>query len=88
MNDSVTAAGTAKPYPELTWVAVGVGWIHSSDGSENENISPAFRATGRDAHGGYAEYMTVPEAYAYRIPEVFSDVEAAPLLNSRSIQRC
>ncbi len=59
---------------------VGVGWIHSSDGSESENISPAFRATGRDAHGGYAEYMTVPEAYAYPIPDVFSDVEAAPLL--------
>jgi putative OPT family oligopeptide transporter len=27
LNDSVTAAGTAKPYPELTWVAVGVGWF-------------------------------------------------------------
>jgi propanol-preferring alcohol dehydrogenase len=59
---------------------VGVGWIHSSDGSEYENIAPSFRATGRDAHGGYAEYMTVPEAYAYRIPDAFSDVEAAPLL--------
>ena len=31
-------------------------------------------------NGGYAEYMTVPEAYAYPIPEVFPDVEAAPLL--------
>ncbi len=59
---------------------VGVGWIHSSDGSERENISPDFRATGRDAHGGYAEYMTVREAYAYPIPDVFSDEEAAPLL--------
>ncbi|MGA8204478.1 MAG: alcohol dehydrogenase catalytic domain-containing protein [Woeseiaceae bacterium] len=59
---------------------VGVGWIHSSDGSSAENISPAFRATGRDVNGGYAEYMTVPEQYAYPIPETFSDVEAAPLL--------
>jgi propanol-preferring alcohol dehydrogenase len=59
---------------------VGVGWIHSSDGSESENISSSFRATGRDVHGGYAEFMTVPEAYAYRIPDGFSDVEAAPLL--------
>lgn len=59
---------------------VGVGWIHSSDGSEHENISSRFRATGRDVHGGYAEYMVVPEAYAYPIPDVFSDVEAAPLL--------
>ncbi len=59
---------------------VGVGWIHSSSGDEFENLSRQFRATGRDANGGYAEFMTVPETYAYPIPEVFSDVEAAPLL--------
>ncbi len=59
---------------------VGVGWIHSSDGTETENISPAFRATGRDVDGGYAELMTVPEAYAAPVPEAFSDVEAAPLM--------
>jgi propanol-preferring alcohol dehydrogenase len=59
---------------------VGVGWIHSSSGAEDENLSPCFCATGRDADGGYAEYMTVPEGYAYPIPAVFSDVEAAPLL--------
>jgi len=59
---------------------VGVGWIHSSDGSVSENTSDAFRATGRDVNGGYAEYMTVPESYAYPIPDSFSDTEAAPLL--------
>ncbi|MDH3612997.1 MAG: zinc-dependent alcohol dehydrogenase family protein [Gammaproteobacteria bacterium] len=59
---------------------VGVGWIHSSDGTDAENVSDAFRATGRDANGGYAEFMTVPEASAYPIPDVFSDAEAAPLL--------
>jgi propanol-preferring alcohol dehydrogenase len=59
---------------------VGVGWIHSSDGSLSENTSEEFRATGRDVNGGYAEYMTVPESYAYPIPDVFPDVEAAPLL--------
>jgi propanol-preferring alcohol dehydrogenase len=59
---------------------VGVGWIHSSSGEWDENLSPRFRGTGRDANGGYAEYMTVPENYAYPIPEVFSDEEAAPLL--------
>ena len=59
---------------------VGVGWIHSSDGTEAENISPAFRATGRDVNGGYAELMTVPETYAAAIPDVFTDVEAAPLM--------
>jgi propanol-preferring alcohol dehydrogenase len=59
---------------------VGVGWIHSSCGGKHENIDEAFSATGRDVNGGYAEYMTVPEAYAYPIPAIFSDAEAAPLL--------
>jgi len=59
---------------------VGVGWIHSSSGDEFENLSPDFRATGRDANGGYAEFMTVGQDYAYPIPDVYSDVEAAPLL--------
>ena len=59
---------------------VGIGWIHSSSGEPDENLSDAFRATGRDEHGGYAEFVTVPEDYAYPIPEVFSDAEAAPLL--------
>lgn len=64
---------------------VGVGWIYSSDGSPHENISPAFRATGRDANGGYAQYMTVHENYAYAIPTQFSDFEAAPLLCAGAI---
>ncbi len=59
---------------------VGVGWIHSSDGTPSENISPAFRATGRDVNGGYAELMTVPEAYAAPVPDHFDDVAAAPLM--------
>jgi len=59
---------------------VGVGWIHSSTGEADENLSPRFRATGRDVDGGYAEYMTVGEGYAYPVPDVFSDAEAAPLL--------
>ena len=59
---------------------VGVGWIHRSSGEDDENISDRFIATGRDANGGYAEYMTVHEDYAYPIPECFTDYEAAPLL--------
>jgi len=59
---------------------VGIGWIHSSTGRADENLDAAFRATGRDADGGYAEYVVVPEAYAYAIPDVFGDDEAAPLL--------
>jgi propanol-preferring alcohol dehydrogenase len=70
---------------------VGVAWIFSACGrcsfclSGNENICAQFKATGRDAHGGYAEYLTVPETFAYPIPEAFSDVEAAPLLCAGAI---
>lgn len=64
---------------------VGVGWIHCSCGSVDENLSPEFQATGRDVNGGYAEFMKVPESYAYPIPDVFSDVEAAPLLCAGAI---
>lgn len=64
---------------------VGVGWIHSSSGADDENVSPQFRATGCHADGGYAEYMTVPERYAFPIPGSYSDVEAAPLLCAGAI---
>jgi len=40
--------------------------------------------TGWDADGGYTEYAVVDEQYAYRIPDVFSDLEAAPLLCAAS----
>jgi len=65
---------------------VGVAWIFSACGecqycrAGKENLCPHFKATGRDANGGYAEYMSVSEKFAYKIPEVFSDSEAAPLL--------
>ncbi len=64
---------------------VGIGWIHASSGECDENISPQFVATGRDVNGGYAEFMTVPERYAYPIPAAFSDVQAAPLLCAGAI---
>lgn len=59
---------------------VGIGWIYCSSGRDDENLDPSFLATGRDVNGGYAEFMTVPERYAYPIPDAFGDAEAAPLL--------
>lgn len=59
---------------------VGVGWIHSSSGAPDENLSAEFVATGRDVDGGYADYMTVPQDYAFVLPSLFDDAEAAPLL--------
>jgi propanol-preferring alcohol dehydrogenase len=70
---------------------VGVAWIFSACGEcehclrGNENLCPRFLATGRDRNGGYAEYMVVQERYAYPIPDVFSDEEAAPLLCAGAI---
>jgi propanol-preferring alcohol dehydrogenase len=70
---------------------VGVPWIFSACGrckycrEGNENLCPCFVATGRDADGGYAEFMTVPAPFAHPIPEVFPDVEAAPLLCAGAI---
>src|SRR5512142_1949007 len=65
---------------------VGVAWIYSACGkckfclSGNENLCPYFRATGRDANGGYAEYMKVRFDFASPIPDAIGDTQAAPLL--------
>jgi len=45
-----------------------------------ENLCENARWTGKDAEGGYAQYTTISEDFAYHIPEAFTDVEAAPLL--------
>jgi propanol-preferring alcohol dehydrogenase len=70
---------------------VGVAWIYSACGAcefcpaGHENLCRDFQATGRDAHGGYAEYMTVPEDFAFCIPNQLSDTEAAPMLCAGAI---
>jgi propanol-preferring alcohol dehydrogenase len=69
----------------------GVAWIYSACGHcpfcrrGEENLCEQFRATGRDAHGGYAEQIAAPSAFAHAIPEVFNDAEAAPLLCAGAI---
>ncbi|MGH3736023.1 MAG: zinc-binding alcohol dehydrogenase family protein [Micromonosporaceae bacterium] len=45
-----------------------------------ENLCPDSTYTGWDADGGYAEYATVPAAYAYRLPSDADPVQVAPLL--------
>jgi len=65
---------------------VGVAWLHSACGQcyfcldGKENLCPKARFTGYDQNGGYAQYMTIHEKFAYWIPQIFSDEEAAPLL--------
>ena len=65
---------------------LGVAWLYSACGEcafcqrENENLCETARFTGYNVNGGYAEYIVVPEKFAYPIPGIFSDEEAAPLL--------
>ena len=85
------AAVGSKVSAVKTGDRVGVAWIYAACGickfclAGNENLCPAFQATGRDANGGYAQYMIVAENFAYAIPAVFSDVQAAPLLCAGAI---
>jgi propanol-preferring alcohol dehydrogenase len=64
----------------------GAAWLRWTDGTckfcqrEAENLCPHSRYTGWDADGGYAEFMTVPAAYAHRLPDGYDDAELAPLL--------
>ncbi|MFZ5820691.1 MAG: zinc-dependent alcohol dehydrogenase family protein [Chloroflexota bacterium] len=70
---------------------VGVAWIFSACGqcaaclSGQENLCLRFQATGRDADGGYAEYMVAPAEFVHPLPAVLRDVEAAPLLCAGAI---
>ncbi len=65
---------------------VGIAWLRWTCGecrlcrSGRENLCARAQFTGYHADGGYAEYAVVLEAFAYPIPEVFGDAEAAPLL--------
>ena len=65
---------------------VGIAWLRSTCGacrwcrSGRENLCPTAQFTGWDEDGGYAQLTTVPEAYAYRIPEHLAAEQAAPLL--------
>jgi alcohol dehydrogenase, propanol-preferring len=65
---------------------VGIAWLRHTCGrcrfclAGRENLCPYSRYTGWDADGGYAEYATVPAAYAYRLPPGYDPLTLAPLL--------
>jgi propanol-preferring alcohol dehydrogenase len=65
---------------------VGVAWLRHTCGvcefcrAGRENLCEAARFTGYHADGGFAEFAIVPEDFAYEIPDVFRDEDAAPLL--------
>lgn len=65
---------------------VGIAWLQSTCGqcefcaSGRENLCLQAKFTGYQVDGGYAEYASVSARFAYPIPSIFSDEEAAPLL--------
>ena len=65
---------------------VGIAWLQGTCGrcefcrSGRENLCLAARFTGYQVDGGYAEYAVVPAEFAYPVPPIFADEEAAPLL--------
>lgn len=65
---------------------VGIAWLRHTCGEcdyctrGRENLCPRSRYTGWDADGGYAEFATVPAAFAHRLPRGYTDTELAPLL--------
>jgi len=65
---------------------VGIAWLQGTCQqcefctSGRENLCETARFTGYQVDGGYAEYAVAPAHFAYPIPSVFLDDEAAPLL--------
>lgn len=86
----VVGRGDAAPADLPLGLRVGVPWLRHTDEvcryctRGQENLCPRSRYTGWDADGGYAEYLTVPAAYAYPLPEDrftgYAEEELAPLL--------
>ncbi len=65
---------------------VGIPWLGYSCGecrfclAGRENLCVNARFTGYHNDGGYAEYAVADARYAFRIPDGYSDVDAAPLV--------
>jgi len=65
---------------------VGIAWLNYTCGECEyckkgmENLCPNARFTGFHVNGGYAEYTIIHEDFAYKIPSLFPDEHAPPLL--------
>ncbi|MGE2835948.1 zinc-binding alcohol dehydrogenase family protein [Mycobacterium sp. SMC-4] len=82
----VVALGADVPAGFAVGDRVGIAWLRHTCGECRycargaENLCPHSRYTGWDADGGYAEFATVPAAYALPLPAGYDDGELAPLL--------
>ena len=84
--DEVAAVGPRAGDEFAVGDRVGIAWLRHTCGHRKfcvrgqENLCPESRYTGWDADGGYAEFATVPAAFAHHLPTGYSDTELAPLL--------
>src|SRR6266566_7676837 len=86
--------GTERPDSRGTRVAptfavghrVGIPWLGWTDGecafcrSGRENLCDRPRFTGYTIDGGYAEFTVVDARFCFHLPDLYNDVEVAPLL--------
>jgi|SRR5271165_90049 len=78
IGEGVTRLGTGQ--------RIGIGWLQHVDGTcqfcrrGRENLCLDSRYTGYDVDGGYAEYVVVPEDFAYELPRGLDDEHVSPLL--------
>jgi propanol-preferring alcohol dehydrogenase len=82
----VVAVGPDAGYGFAVGDRVGIAWLRHTCGvcdyctRGDENLCPNSRYTGWDADGGYADFATVPSAFAHHLPDGYTDSELAPLL--------
>jgi len=82
----VVAVGPAAGADFSVGDRVGIAWLRHTCGHcrycvrGRENLCPESRYTGWDADGGYAEFATIPAAFAHQLPDGYTDAELAPLL--------
>ncbi len=85
---SVVAAGDTQDASEALALGarVGISWLGWTCGecfycrSGRENLCDRARFTGRDIDGGFAEFTLVDRRFCFPLPDVYGDLEVAPLL--------
>lgn len=88
-GEIIALGKNAQRFPVGT--RVGIAWFYSACGQCEfclnglENLCPEFKATGRDANGGYAEYIVAPQDSVFPLPQQFDYITAAPLLCAGAI---
>src|SRR5246127_1374646 len=89
VGEVLEIGSAVAPQPDLSFSVgdrVGIAWLRHTCGvcrycvRGDENLCPESRYTGWDADGGYAEFATVPSAFAHHLPGGYSDSELTPLL--------